>query len=96
MIFLPYIPTAFCLNSGLIDFLRLFSDHYKKSSLFITSERRKKLSSSFFFINSLCRRVHLLYYPNCVDKDKNQIVDSLIVEDYKFRRGDKRRTIATH
>ena len=39
--------------------------------------------------------VYFLDYPNCVDEDKNQIV-GLIVEDHKFRRGDKGKITTTH
>lgn len=38
--------------------------------------------------------VHLLDYPDCIDEDK--FIVGLIVEDYKFRRGDKGRTSTTH
>ena len=39
--------------------------------------------------------VYFLDYPDCADEDKNQIV-GLIVEEHKFRRGDKGRITATH
>ena len=43
----------------------------------------------------VCRVHILIVFADCVDEDKNQIV-GLIVEDNKFRRGDKGRITATH